>query len=189
MESLLLYEIDPSETSKILANNIIRALHAQPPSYASTPFLEVNARWLNGNALCDCLGLGRPSLYYWLLMAGQCIFFTSICYTYRSVPYLDRRKIRALRGIFWNMIVENKKYGLGEESVFDFKYVPDFHVMTVKEGGEVGALEGPGVERRNLKALIYAVVVMAGVGWVGVKVASKVFGVIGGLVGAVGRLL
>jgi hypothetical protein len=29
MESLLLYEIDPSETSKTLANNIIRCLEAQ----------------------------------------------------------------------------------------------------------------------------------------------------------------
>lgn len=31
MESLLLYEIDPSETSKTLANNIIRCLEAQVP--------------------------------------------------------------------------------------------------------------------------------------------------------------
>jgi hypothetical protein len=29
MESLLLYEIDPSETSKTLANNIIRCLEGQ----------------------------------------------------------------------------------------------------------------------------------------------------------------
>ena len=48
MESLLLYEIDPTETSKILANNVIKCLEAQPPSYASRPFLEVNSRWLNG---------------------------------------------------------------------------------------------------------------------------------------------
>jgi len=94
MESLMMNEINPSETSKILAANIIRSLEAQPPSFASRPFLEVNARWLNGNKLCDALDLGRPSLYYWALMAGQCIFFMSICYFYRSIPALDQHKIK-----------------------------------------------------------------------------------------------
>ena len=93
MESLLMYEIDPTDTSKILANNVIRALEAQPPQYASRAMLEANSRWLNGNELCDALGLGNPGLYYWALVAGQCIFFMAICYTYRSIPFLDRRKI------------------------------------------------------------------------------------------------
>jgi ER-bound oxygenase mpaB/B'/Rubber oxygenase, catalytic domain len=93
MESLLMNEIDPTETSKVLAGNIIKCLEAQPPAYASRSFLEVNARWLNGNNLCDALGLGRPSLYYWALMAGQCLFFMAICYSYRSVRSMDRRKI------------------------------------------------------------------------------------------------
>ena len=94
MESLLMNEIDPTETSKILANNVIKALAGQPPQYASSAFLEVSSRWLNGNDLCDALGLGRPGWYYWSLMAGQCLFFMAICYTYRMIPYLDRRKIR-----------------------------------------------------------------------------------------------
>lgn len=93
MESILLSEIDPSDTSKVLANNIIKSLAAQPPSFASKDFLFANARWLNGNELADQLGLGRPSFWYWALVAGQCIFFMSICYFYRSIPYLDRRKI------------------------------------------------------------------------------------------------
>lgn len=94
MESLLMNEINPSETSKILAANVIRSLEAQPPAFASRSMLEVNARWLNGNDLCDALALGRPSPYYWTLMAGQCIFFMSLCYFYRSVPWLDRKKIK-----------------------------------------------------------------------------------------------
>ncbi len=99
MEVLLLHEIQPTETSKILANNIIKCLAAQPPSFASESFLNVNARFLNGNELCDALGLGKPSLYYWALAAGQCFFFMFICYTYRSIPSLDRRKIAVSRFI------------------------------------------------------------------------------------------
>lgn len=94
MESLLVSEINPTETSKVLANNIISSLQGQPPTYASRDFLNANARWLNGNDLADALGLGKPGLYYWALVAGQCIFFMSLCYTYRSIPWLDRRKIK-----------------------------------------------------------------------------------------------
>lgn len=94
MEVLLLYEVNPSDTSRVLANNVIKCLTAQPPSYASKSFLEVNARWLNGNELCDGLGLGRPGVYYWCLMGGQCLFFMGLCYSYRLVPWLDRRKIK-----------------------------------------------------------------------------------------------
>lgn len=94
MEILMLYEIRPTPTSRILANNIVRCLQDQPPTFASQQFLEVNARWLNGNDISDELGLGRPSIYYWLLVAGQCLFFMALIYTYRSISYLDKRKIQ-----------------------------------------------------------------------------------------------
>jgi hypothetical protein len=93
MESIFISEIRPSETSKVLANNIILALESQPPAYASRDFLNASARWLNGKELSDALGLGNPSYYYWALVAGQCIFFMALCYTYRSFDFLDKRKI------------------------------------------------------------------------------------------------
>lgn len=78
METLLLYEINPTPTSKIMANNIIKSLEGQPPGYTSADFLVASARWLNGNALCDELGLSRPSMYYWALMAGQCLYVRTV---------------------------------------------------------------------------------------------------------------
>ena len=93
MEVLVLYEVKPTETSKVLANNIIKSLAGQPPGFASEEFLCMNARWLNGGQLCDELGLAKPRWWYWGLAVGQCIFFMGICYFYRSIPYLDRRKI------------------------------------------------------------------------------------------------
>ncbi|KAL9627484.1 MAG: hypothetical protein Q9204_006532, partial [Flavoplaca sp. TL-2023a] len=117
METLLRDEISPSATSRILANNILNSLEGQPPTFASRSFLEANCRWLNGNELCDELGLGRPSLYYWILMSFQVVLSMAICYFYRSIPMLDQRKIAALRRIMWSVIVEDKQ-GLGQESVF-----------------------------------------------------------------------
>ena len=93
MESISMHEINPSATSRILASNVINGLANQPPQYASREFLEATARWLNGNELCDALGLGHPGIYYKLLVAGQCLFFMFTCYTHRAIPFLDKRKI------------------------------------------------------------------------------------------------
>lgn len=115
MESLLLTEIKPTPTSRILARNVIESLADQPPGakhpatpicfhiylfpvntglgYPSRPFLEATARWLNGHELSDALGLSRPSLYHNTLVAGQCMFFMLVCYLHREIPILDRRKI------------------------------------------------------------------------------------------------
>ncbi|MCJ1352196.1 MAG: hypothetical protein MMC33_002180 [Icmadophila ericetorum] len=169
MESLITHDLKPSSTSRILANNIISSLTCQPPGFASRDFLEVSARWLNGNELCDDLGLGRPGLYYWILMAGQCLFFMAICYTYRAIPYLDRRKIKTLRNVLWKVIVEGK-YGLGEETVFDYKYIPDYQKMTEKEEAEMSGLKMPGVERRNLQTFVLSCGFLGVAGWVGIKI-------------------
>lgn len=190
MEVLLLHEINPTETSKILANNVIKSLAAQPPSFASESFLYVNARFLNGNELCDALGLGRPNLYYWALAAGQCLFFMFFCYTYRSIPALDRRKIavslyfptssqsaetksQALRKIFWKVIVENES-GLGQETTFDFKYIPDLSKSTQREDAPTTGVKAQGIERRNLQALMVGCGLIGLGAYLGLKVAVAV---------------
>ncbi|KAK5661475.1 hypothetical protein OQA88_11377 [Cercophora sp. LCS_1] len=58
LESLIASEIEPSETSKILANNIIASLKEQEPTYASADFLRAEAHWLNGRELADALADG-----------------------------------------------------------------------------------------------------------------------------------
>ncbi|KAI9681409.1 MAG: hypothetical protein M1817_002692 [Caeruleum heppii] len=171
MESLLVSEIDPTETSKVLANNIIKSLEGQPPTFASRDFLYANARWLNGNELGDRLGLGRPSLWYWALVAGQCIFFMSFCYFYRAIPYLDRRKIATLRKVFYAVIVEHK-HGLGRETTFDFKYIPEYSTQTERGESDKVGVRLAGIERRNFQSLVVASIVLGLTVWYGVKGAG-----------------
>lgn len=176
MEFLLLNEIQPTDMSQILANNIIKSLDGQPPGFASADMLVASARWLNGNELCDRLGLMRPSLYYWALMAGQCAFFMTLCYVYRAIPSWDAHKLRNLRRIFYAIVVESK-YGLqGTETMFDFKYVPEFATLT--ELGDSHEEKGRerGVEWRNLKSFVMSVGVVAVGGIIGYKVVSGVAG-------------
>jgi hypothetical protein len=174
MESLLYYEISPSETSKILANNIIRSLEHQPPIFASSDMLIASARWLNGNTLCDKLGLARPSLYYSLLMAGQCTFYMFMCYAYRYIPALDRRKIAFLRRAFWVMIVDSKTGLEGEQSYFEFKYVPEFSTVTEMSEGVEMKVGKESIERRNLKWLLYAAGGLGLAGYVSLRVVASV---------------
>jgi hypothetical protein len=168
LDSIMMYEIVPTRTSQILANNVIKSLQDRPPGYASADFLLAGARWLNGHELCDALALPRPSMYYTALMAGQCIFFAFWCYTNRMVKSTDERKLVALRDIFWKIIV---KGGLkGEETWFDFKYVPEYSIMTEMGGDESVKLSRSEIEIASLKWLLMGVAVVAVVGAVVTKV-------------------
>jgi hypothetical protein len=69
--------------------------------------------------------------------------------------------------------VEHKTYGLGAETDFDFKYIPDFHIHTKQEGFQEKNLSGHGVERRNLRALMIASTIVCIAAWLGVKMISK----------------
>ena len=178
MEALLMHEICPSPTSGVLANNIIRALENTPPAFASRGFLEANARWLNGHELCDALDLGRPPLYYTALVAGQCLFFMAVCYFYRSVPALDRRKVAALRRVFWAFIVESKAGLGGERTAFEFRHVPALGMATEpggKDDEEVRGVES-GVESRSLRTLVVAAGGLVLTGWLGVRLLREVVG-------------
>lgn len=124
LETALLYEYDPTPTSRALARNIVRALENEPPAYASRSFVEANARWLNGDALSDAMGLARPPLYYWLLVAGQVAIFAAFYRLVREIPALDRMHTASMRRVLWEVVTDARQGGLKRLSVFDFKYVP-----------------------------------------------------------------
>lgn len=182
MESLLMNEIDPTDTSRLLANNIIRALDDQPPGYASADMLTASARWLNGSELSDRLGLSRPGVYYYVLVAGQCLFFMAFCYGYRMMPErYDEKKVKMLKRVFWQIVVESR-YGLeGKETGFDFQYVPELGTVTEQAQDEERE-KMRGVETRNLKAFVLGVGAMCGLAFVGYKITRGVVGLVTGAV-------
>ncbi|OAK98435.1 hypothetical protein IQ06DRAFT_279753 [Phaeosphaeriaceae sp. SRC1lsM3a] len=176
METLFYNEVEPSEMSRTMANNIIYALKEEPPTFVSADMLIASARWLNGSKLSDKLGLKKVSPYYQSLMAGQCLFFMFYCYFYRLVPAWDRDHVTRAKDIFWKVIVK-AKWGLDDnETTFDFKYVPQYDTLT--NLGDIGEakMKTSGLEMRNLRA--FGIFVgLVGVGTiVSVKVAWHVLG-------------
>jgi len=107
-------------------------------------------------------------------MAGQCLFFSFFCYTYRAVPSWDRKKIEMLKGLFYQIIVHSK-YGLkGEETKFDFKYVPEYETITQLGECEEDKNMTSGVESRNRNTFLIGVAVF-GIGtWITFKIAGGV---------------
>ncbi|KAJ6107236.1 hypothetical protein N7523_008559 [Penicillium sp. IBT 18751x] len=123
MESLLISEIDPTETGKVLAKNIILGLENTAPAYASKEFMEALTRLLNGDQLSDELEIPRTSLYYRFLIWGYCFWVATLSSIIPKIHFLDRLMIGLRRKHFYKVILD-EKIGLGKESRFEFKYVP-----------------------------------------------------------------
>ncbi|KAJ9141923.1 Tat pathway signal sequence [Pleurostoma richardsiae] len=175
-ESLVVSEIDPTETSRVLANNILTGLADTPPAFASREFLCAEAHWLNGRQIATGLGIERPRLYHTALVAGQCLFFMVVSYVSRSVPSWDKRRINRARKLLYNAAVRNSNVGgLGGETNFDFQYIPQLGQTTEPDGGPRarGRPPHPSVETRNLKALLLASVAAGALAWMGARAISS----------------
>ncbi|GES58145.1 Auxin Efflux Carrier superfamily [Aspergillus terreus] len=147
MESLLASEIDPTDTGKILAHNIIIGLENTAPTYASSEFMEAMARHLNGDKLSDRLALAPTSLYYKAVIYGYCFIVMVTCYGVRMIPPLDQATIELRRKLYYTIITD-KEEGLGGESFFEFKYVPFFTRTT-----RLGKRKNQKANKRGIEAL------------------------------------
>ncbi len=55
--------------------------------------------------------------------------------------------------MFWSVIIESND-GLGEETTFDFKYIPTLSKQTQMEKSSETSVRQSGIERRNLHAFV-----------------------------------
>ncbi|KAK3397058.1 hypothetical protein B0T20DRAFT_248268 [Sordaria brevicollis] len=152
IESIVLSELnDPSETSSVLANNIIAALANQPPLRSSESFLRAQAYWLNGSRLCQTLKIPKPPVWHTVLVISQCLFFMVFCYL-RQVHYLvferwwparkdEKEEVTGLeryqrvRRLMRHVVVE---LAGGKEASFGFEWVPERGKYTTSDRGDEG---------------------------------------------------
>ncbi|KAJ5197599.1 hypothetical protein N7449_008078 [Penicillium cf. viridicatum] len=155
MESLLISEIDPTETGKVLAKNIIIGLENTAPAFASKEFMEAMTRLLNGDQLADELDIPRSSLYYRMLIWGYCFWVMVVSYIVPKIYFVDRIMISLRRRYYYKLILD-EKMGLGEESRFEFKYVPSLTRTTRLGERRRTKFERPGIESLALLGLLAA---------------------------------
>jgi ER-bound oxygenase mpaB/B'/Rubber oxygenase, catalytic domain len=183
MESLILYEINPTATSCVLASNMLSGMSDIPPTYSSRQMLAATARWLNGHDLCDALGIEDPSYYYYLLMVGQCAFSMVTAYLARYISAWETYRQEVLRRAFWRLIVENEHGLNGKQTKFEMKHVPRLGKMTQLEAAstdkDATILKKPqGIEARNLKTVAVGSLALAGFIWMAMKLLKFLTSVI-----------
>lgn len=95
MESLYVHDLVVTETSLTVAHNFIECVSSLPWPFSISPgFIEAGSRWLNGDGLCDQLGLGRPGYAHSLAFAGQCLMSIELAWAQRRVPLFDAFIVR-----------------------------------------------------------------------------------------------
>ncbi|TFA97885.1 hypothetical protein CCMA1212_010399 [Trichoderma ghanense] len=144
MESMLLHELEVTETSRIVGHNLIECVKDLAPFRVSVGFIEAGSRILNGDEICDLLGFGKPGLLAYACWRGHCWFVQSL--VQRWVPGVDRAVVRYFRNTLYETIV-NSKRRLGEGLKMDFKFVPQMGKRTGKEGSGRARFTGSFVDR------------------------------------------
>ncbi|KAL2220398.1 hypothetical protein M432DRAFT_316455 [Thermoascus aurantiacus ATCC 26904] len=138
--------------------------------------MEAMVRWLNGKELADRLDIGNPPLYYWALVTGYCLWVMAICYISRTIPSLDRRNIEFRRKLYYRLIVTGKN-GLGKESLFEFKHIPDYNRMTELGEGNAFGDRKAGIERLGYLSLLGAAIIVMSLGYGGAVLFRNAFAV------------
>ncbi|KAL7948163.1 hypothetical protein V8C42DRAFT_363576 [Trichoderma barbatum] len=133
MESMLLHELDVTENSLVIGHNLINTVTNMAPANVSEEFIEAGSRILNGDAMCDALGLGRPGVLAYACWRGHCWFVRMLAMMQKWIPGLDEAMVRYFRRALFDVIVKSNK-GLGGASKMNFKYVPQMGKLTNKEG-------------------------------------------------------
>ncbi|KAI0178012.1 hypothetical protein BJ166DRAFT_508533 [Pestalotiopsis sp. NC0098] len=107
MESMLVHELEITDTSRVVCFNFIKCLEDLPPFNVSRSFIEAGSRVLNGDEMCDELDLGRP---WWLAYAcfkGHCWLVATLAIAQQISPALDRWIIIKWRDLLHSAVIQS----------------------------------------------------------------------------------
>lgn len=135
MESMLIHELHVTPTSLIVGHNFVECLKDLPPFNVSSKFIEAGSRVLNGDELCDSLGLGRPGWYSYACFKGHCWLVQVLAFMQQNFPSLDYIVTKFWKDLLHEAVILSKG-GLDGGSKFDFKYIPQVGRVTGREDNE-----------------------------------------------------
>ncbi|GFF32967.1 latex clearing protein [Aspergillus udagawae] len=134
MESCYIHELRITETSRVVAYNFVQCLQNLPaPFHMSRGFIEAGSRWINGDELCDELGLGRPGVLHYVAFMGHCMLVVFMAWVQRLVPGLDGIVVNFFRSVLYRGLVNRKS-----RTDFRFQYVPQEGKKTGREAYQAG---------------------------------------------------
>lgn len=132
MESMLVHELHVTPTSLIVGHNFIQCLKDLPPFNISAQFIEAGSRVLNGDDLCDSLGLGCPSWYSYACFRGHCWLVRLLALAQQNIPSVDSVIAEFWKDALHTAVIQSKG-GLGGGTKFEFKHIPRVDRVTGRE--------------------------------------------------------
>ncbi|KAF9871532.1 putative transcriptional regulator [Colletotrichum karsti] len=124
MDSMSYNERLVTDMSLVAGHNFVETVRDLPPINLSAGFIEAGSRVLNGDALCDQLGMGRPGVYHYACFRGFCWLMRTLVVVQRWFPRLEERLVDYNREMLHQAIIQSQG-GLGGGSKMEFKHVPD----------------------------------------------------------------
>ncbi|KAH6607016.1 hypothetical protein Trco_003329 [Trichoderma cornu-damae] len=129
MESMLVHELRITETSRVVGHNFVECVRDLPPLNMSAGFIEAGSRALNGDELCDSLGLGRAGLLAHACWRGHCWFVRGLALAQRRIPGVDDVVVKYFRRVLGEAV----RKSLGGASKMEFRHVPRLGKLTKRE--------------------------------------------------------
>lgn len=121
----------------------------------------------------------KPALAHFDFLTAE-LTLMKLCPLPTTNYSLTLRISQRIRKILYKLTVENKELGLGQETIFDFKYVPQSSLLKTPLGDMGGDGKQIGrSERRSLVTLAVLSVVVGSVAWFGFRAALRGMGVHG----------
>ena len=164
LESTLLAELWPdlSETShtRTLLHNSISSLANQPPSNMSYDYICAQVRWLHGDNYCDAIGLPPVSWQAKLVTASKVNFFLLMSLLGHAIPGFDDQRIKRIRPVLYNMVVNSKEVGLGGPVSFELEWMPSLTSLVRRHTGPNDLHPGKGgigMEKHYITALFVVI--------------------------------
>ncbi|KAL2705597.1 hypothetical protein AAEP93_000847 [Penicillium crustosum] len=131
MESIMMCEPEPTESSKSIGANFVAAVQDYPGINVSKPMIEVGCRVLSGDELGDKMGFSRPGIFYRASFRGWCQLLVLITTLQRLSPAFDRILMKrskhfVLVNVFGASILK-------EGNKFEFTHQPQLNKFTKRE--------------------------------------------------------
>ncbi len=169
MESMLLHEQKLTDNSAVVGYNFVQCVKDLPPFNISADFIEAGSRVLNGDEVCDSLGLGRPGLLSYASFSGFCWFVKVLALAQRWFPSFDDAVVNFFRRRLHEAILESQ-HGA---PTMDFKHVPELGKFTRKEGnGRPTVSYSP--FSRPVESFFLLVFILGCLPWVGISMYFSV---------------
>lgn len=94
MESVMMCEPEPTESSKAVGANFVAAIQDYPGVNVSKSMIEVGCRVLSGDELADKMGFSQPGIFYRASFRGWCQLLVAVNALQRLSPAFDQILMR-----------------------------------------------------------------------------------------------